>query len=198
MSAAVLATTAECVQVLSPFTDRDWREIGAPDLDWSVWDTMIHVNDDLYFYAAQVASADVKDYVCFEVRADEHANPTRLLDALVIHGRLLAAIAASADPHSRAHHVFGAADPAGFAAMGIVETLVHSYDAVLGLDPGSQWRPTDELASPVLHRLFPDRPTEVDASAGDILLYLCGRISLGDRPRLDEWRWHGEPSTSPP
>ncbi len=194
----VVYASGVCVEALRPFTDRDWRSITAQDLEWSVWDTMVHVNDDLYFYAAQILLADEDDYICFELSADDHATPERLLTGLAAQGSLLAAVVAAADPGSRAHHVYGASDASGFAAMGVVETLVHTYDALHGLDDTSTWKPPDELATPVLERLFPHAPPAETSSAGELLLYMCGRIPLRERPRLAEWRWYGASLTAPP
>jgi hypothetical protein len=153
----VVSASEVCAEALAPFIERDWRSVRAHDLDWSVWDTIVHVND-LYFYAAQTLLADEGDYICFELAADDHATPERLLAALAVQARLLTAAVAVADPNSRAHHVYGASDPTGFAAMGAVETLIHTYDAVQGLDKSSTWRPPDDLAIPVLKRLFPHTP----------------------------------------
>ena len=190
---SVIAAGQSCVEALAPFTDRDWRSVAARDLEWSVWDTMVHVNDDLYFYAAQVLLADESDYICFELSADQHTNPQRLLAAFAVQARLLAGTVASAPATTRAHHVYGVSDPGGFAAMGVVEALVHTYDAVHGLDSSSTWLPPDDLATFVLHRLFPHSPPDVTGSAGELLLHMCGRIPLGDAPRRTDWRWYGAP-----
>jgi hypothetical protein len=194
----VVSAGEVCVEALAPFIERDWKSVGAQDLDWSVWDTVVHVNDDLYFYAAQVLLADEGDYICFELAADDHANPGRLLAALAVQARILSGCVAVADPNSRAHHVYGASDPNGFAAMGVVEILVHTYDAVHGLDSSSTWTPPGDLAIPVLKRLFPHAPSGVANPPGELLLHMCGRIPLGDRPRETDWRWFGAvPHTGP-
>ena len=86
----------------------------------------------------------------------------------------------------------GSSDPVGFAAMGLVECLVHTFDALRGVDSSSTWLPPDELAAPAVARLFRDVPTGADAA--ETLLHLCGRVPLGGRPRLTEWRWYGEPA----
>jgi hypothetical protein len=80
--------------------------------------------------------------------------------------------------------------------MGVVESLVHTYDAVHGLDSSSTWQPPDDLALPVLNRLFRDTPSDVADTPGDALLYMCGRTSLADLPRLTDWRWYGAPRDS--
>jgi CobB/CobQ-like glutamine amidotransferase domain len=74
----------------------------------------------------------------------------------------------------------------GFAAMGVVETLIHTFDVVRGLNPADPWRPPAALAAPVLARLFPHAPS---GDPTDVLLYCCGRASLGQLPRQTEWQW---------
>lgn len=79
------------------------------------------------------------------------------------------------------------------------KSLIHTYDAVHGLDRASTWRPPDNLAAPVLSRLFPHTPAGELGSAADVLLYMCGRAPLGDLPRLSDWRWYGAvPDSGPP
>ena len=194
----VVSAGEVCVEALTPFVERDWRSVRARDLEWSVWDTVVHVNDDLYFYAAQVLLADETDYICFELSADDHANPARLLAAIAVQARLLAGSVGFANADARSHHVYGVSDPSGFAAMGVVESLIHTYDAVHGLDSASTWRPPDDLAAPVLSRLFPHAPEGEVGRAGDLLLYMCGRAPLGDLPRLSDWRWYGAVAGSAP
>jgi hypothetical protein len=73
-----------------------------------------------------------------------------------------------------------------------VETLIHTFDVVRGLNPAGQWRPPTELAAPVIARLFPH------ASSGDptdVLLYCCGRAALGELPRQRLWQWDGTART---
>jgi hypothetical protein len=197
LSQVVVSASEACVGAVAAYVDRDWRTVRARDLDWSVWRTLVHVNDDLYFYAAQVLLGDEGDYICFELTSDDHATPERLLAALTVNARLLVAAVEAAGPSSRAHHVYGVSDPDGFAAMGVVETLIHTYDALHGLDSTSTWRPPDDLASPVLARLFPHTPPGLAACPGDVLLHMCGRIPLGDRPRPTDWRWYGVPDPDP-
>lgn len=187
--ADTLPATAQVSRAaLAPYTDRDWKQLRAADLDWSCWRTALHLSDDLYFYAMQLLYARPDDYICTELADDDHATPVRLLDAMTAHAALLHRIAATADPSVRAYHVYGVSDPAGFAAMGAVEVLIHTFDLVRGLNPDDGWRPPDALAAPVLARLFPGAP---DGPPGDVLLYCCGRTALGDRPRLTDWRWDG-------
>ena len=96
---------------------------------------------------------------------------------------LLSGAIAAADPGSRAWH-WGACDPAGFAAMGVAETLLHTYDIAQGL--GVSWLLPAERCAAVLRRLFPDAPPGDPAR---VLLWSTGRADLDGRPRLTSWVW---------
>src|SRR5260221_11906849 len=85
-------------------------------------------------------------------------------------------ISRSADPDLRAHHNYGVSDAAGFAAMGVLETLSHTFDVVRRLNPADSWRPPAALAAPLIARLFPHAPS---GDPADVRLYSCGRATLG-------------------
>lgn len=104
-------------------------------------------------------------------------------------GALLAAMVEVTSPEVRSHHVYGASDPEGFAAMGVVETLVHMRDVATGLEFG--WEPPPALCGRVLTRLFPNVPTETDR--WPTLLWATGRGELPGHERLTSWRWDGTP-----
>jgi len=187
---------------LGTAVDRDWR-VPAGDLDWDCWETVEHIADDLFAYAGQLGPRrpSVEGPVPFgweyrrpggpaltvyAVPADGNAG---LLQVLESAGALLAAMVQVTPPDVRAHHVYGAADPEGFAAMGVVEILVHMRDVAAGL--GLSWEPPEELCGRVLHRLFPGAPAE--GERWQVLLWATGRIALPGRERLSSWRWYGEP-----
>jgi hypothetical protein len=121
--------------------------------------------------------------------AERAADPSGLLQVLETCGALLVAMARTTPDSVRAHHVFGESDPAGFAAMGVVETLVHTHDVATGL--GLDLTPPDRLCDRVLTRLFPDAPAGGDRWR--TLLWATGRAELPGRARLTTWRWHGTP-----
>jgi hypothetical protein len=181
-------TAKAAVAALAPYTDLDWQQAPAGDLDWSCWQTALHMVDVLYFYSMQVVYGQQDGYLCTKLAPDDSASPTRLLDALSAHADLLDRITRSADPDLRAYHVYGVSDPAGFAAMGVVETLIHTLDVVRGLNPADPWRPSGALAAPVIARLFPDAPS---GDPADVLLYCCGRAGLREMPRQKQWQWDG-------
>jgi hypothetical protein len=187
--ADVPAAARASVAVLAGYTDLDWQQVPAGELEWSCWKTVLHMVDCLYFYAMQIVYGDPGTYLCTELALDDSASPPRLLTALSAHAELLHRIAQSADPKVRAHHNYGVSDAAGFAAMGVVETLIHTFDVVHGLNPGDSWRPPAELAAPVIARLFPHAPS---GDPTDVLLYCCGRATLGELPRqTEDWQWDG-------
>ncbi len=173
----------------------------AGDLTWTCWETTEHIADDLLFYATQLTRSATGGWTPFRMSArreggpevamfaDDEAGPAGLLDMVDACGGLLTAAVRTAPPEARGHHVFGTADAEGFAAMGVVEVLVHTADVAAGL--GLPWHPPADLCDRVLARLFP----EVEL-AGDLwrtLLWATGRTTLPDRPQRTEWRWHSAP-----
>ncbi|MFD3417367.1 maleylpyruvate isomerase N-terminal domain-containing protein [Streptomyces decoyicus] len=174
----------------------------AGTLEWDCWETVEHLSDDLFAYAVQLAprKPPLEGNVPFvwesrrpggpanAVHADRAAGPEGLLQVLEASGALLVAMVRTMPPQVRAHHVFGVSDPEGFAAMGTVETLVHTHDLAEGL--GLAWNPPADLCTRVLARLFPD-VTET-ADAWRTLLWATGRTELPGRPRRTTWRWYGE------
>ncbi|QIP83724.1 hypothetical protein GLX30_06195 [Streptomyces sp. Tu 2975] len=175
----------------------------AGTLEWTCWETVEHLADDLFAYAVQLGPRtpplDREVPFAYEsrrpggpansVHADRAAGPDGLLQVLEAGGALLVAMVLTTPPQVRSHHVFGASDPEGFAAMGIVETLVHTHDVAAGL--GLTWDPPAGICSRVLVRLFPDAPA--DTAPWPALLWCTGRADLPGRPRSATWRWHGAP-----
>ena len=175
----------------------------AGSLEWDCWETVEHLSDDLFAYATQIGprKPPLDTHVPFTwesrrpggpvntIHANRTAGPDGLLQVLDASGALLVAMVRTTAPEVRAHHVFGASDPEGFAAMGIVETLVHTHDLAEGL--GLAWDPPGDLCSRVLARLFPDAPGSTDP--WPTLLWATGRAELPGHARRTTWRWYGEP-----
>ncbi|MGK5679508.1 maleylpyruvate isomerase N-terminal domain-containing protein [Actinoplanes sp. URMC 104] len=187
---------------LTAATDRDW-EAPAGDLTWTCWETVEHVADDLFTYAAQLSLTEPSlttnvpygwqhrreggpGLTVFVDRAD---GPDGLLRVLESSGGLLAAMVAVAPPERMSFHSYGASDPSGFAAMGVVEVLVHMHDLAAGLK--LDWTPPADLCARALARLFPDAPGDTDPWTA--LLWCTGRLELPGRPRLTTWKWDGSP-----
>ncbi|MYY11153.1 hypothetical protein GT204_20110 [Streptomyces sp. SID4919] len=173
----------------------------AGSLEWDCWETVEHLSDDLFAYAAQLGPRkpplDTEVPFGWEshrpggpaltVRANREAGPAGLLQVLEASGALLVAMVRTTAPEVRAYHVFGVSDAEGFAAMGVVETLVHTHDLAQGIGLG--WNPPADLCARVLARLFPDAPAATDPWT--TLLWATGRAELDGRSRLTTWRWDG-------
>lgn len=171
---------AEMVRVLGPYAPADWQ-VPAGSLDWTCWTTAAHVAHDLTAYAMQLAAREPRRYLPLDLVVRPGIPPREVLEIVTAAGRLLSTTVSAAPPGARAWH-WGPADPSGFAALGVNETLVHTYDISRGL--GIDWLPPAPLSAAVLARLFPDAPEEDPARA---LLWCTGRIELPGRPRLTSW-----------
>ncbi|MFJ9041659.1 hypothetical protein ACIRF8_34460 [Streptomyces sp. NPDC102406] len=199
----VAQAVALTVTALRPALDADW-DVPAGSLEWTCWETGEHLADDLFAYAARIGSlrppTDAREPFGWSRRrpegpantitADPAAGPAGLLQTLESCGGLLATVARATSPTARAYHVFGISDPEGFAAMGVVETLLHAHDLAQGLGVDLPPPPAD-LCARSLRRLFPDAPE--DAEPWPALLWLTGRGDLPGRERVGEWRWYGAP-----
>ena len=171
---------AEMARVLTPYESRDWQ-VPAGSLEWSCWTTVAHVAHDLLAYAGQVAASPGSAYLPFDLVIEADAPPRDVLQVIIASGRLLSSALAAAEPGARAWH-WGPTDPGGFAALGVNEILVHTYDITQGL--GISWLPPEGLCAAVLARLFPDAP---ESDPAQVLLWCTGRTELEDRPRVTSW-----------
>ncbi|MCH7230865.1 hypothetical protein L0U85_08380 [Glycomyces sp. L485] len=205
--APVSASDVELAVDLSVYllrkTELDAWDYRAGSLKWTCWETVEHIADDLFFYAAQMGPRHPPingpvPFVCEARRgggpansiyADRRAGPEGLLQVLETAAALLSSMVRTASPEVRAYHVHGIADPEGFAAMGVAEILVHTHDLAEGL--GFEWDPPADLCTRVLARLFPDAPA--DTEPWPTLLWATGRASLPGRARLKRWRWQAAP-----
>ena len=171
---------AEMVRVLTPYESRDWQG-RAGSLEWNCWTTAAHVAHDLMAYAGQVAAQPGSAYLPFDLVIHADAAPSDVLRVVIACGRLLSSALAASGPDARAWH-WGPTDPGGFAALGVNETLVHTYDITQGL--GISWLPPESLCAAVLARLFPDAP---EGDPVQVLLWSTGRAELEDRPHVTSW-----------
>jgi hypothetical protein len=180
---------------LETAVDTDWS-VRADGLTWTCWGTVEHVADDLFAYATQLSGRRpaLAAYVPFETRASAdrepecavHADVARgnagLVEVLDAAGGLLGAVVRQARPDRRGGHPYGVSDPAGFAAMGTVETLLHLHDVAGPL--GLAWHPEPDVVRRVLERLFPDAPAGGDPWG--TLLAVTGRDPGAP---VADWRW---------
>lgn len=175
-------------------------ELDAPagDVEWSCWRTAEHVGDDMLAYALQLSSGASEDYLPLlaadggddVVRVDPAAGPEGLAQSVEALAVLLATQVRTATPDARAFHPHGTSDACGFAAMGVVELLVHGYDVARGLSvdvgPGRPHALPEGPAGRAVERLFREPPR---SRPGAALLWCTGRIALPGVPRRDRWRW---------
>ena len=178
----VEAAVAEMVAVLAPHIAADWNVRAGP-LDWSCWTTAAHVAHDLLAYAGQVVARATAGYLPYDLVTAPDASPQQILSIVEACGRFLGNAVDNASGGPVAWH-WGMTDAAGFAAMGIAEVLLHTYDISQGL--GVTWLPPDSLARLVVARLVPDAPP---GGAAEILLWATGRADLRGRQRVTDWVW---------
>ncbi len=138
--AVVLAADA-----LNGALERDWR-VPAGDLEWDCRETVEHMADDLFAYAGQLGPRrpPLDTYVpfawqrrhggpaltIFTESGTENAGLVQVFEAC---GAFLSSLVTTAAPDTRAWHPMGMGDAEGFAAMGVVEVLVHMRDVAAGL-----------------------------------------------------------------
>ena len=183
MSELVGLAVDEMRSALTPASDRTW-EVPAGDVVWTCRATAAHVADDLFSYASQVIAQPDSGYLPIEAVMEPRASNAEILRVVAMCGRLLSNAVDSASSDARAWHPYGTSDPAGFAAMGAVEVLVHTHDIAKGLQ--LDWRPPSTLCASVLQRLFPAAP---EGDASHVLLHLTGRQALAGKERLTGWSW---------
>ncbi|HVX47727.1 MAG TPA: maleylpyruvate isomerase N-terminal domain-containing protein [Mycobacteriales bacterium] len=172
---------SEMVRLLGPHTDSARWDRPAGSLTWDCRTTAAHVAHDLMAYAGQLAAGPPAGYLPFDLLVRESARPRELLDIVLAAGRLLSTVVAACDPQVRAWH-WGPVDPGGFAALGVNETLVHTYDMAQGLE--LPWSPPADLCAAVLARLFPQAP---QGDPARVLLWCTGRARLGERAPVTSW-----------
>lgn len=196
----VRAAVASCTAVWASVPDTAWGDI-VPGLEWSRWEVADHTIEAAISYALQIGAGGsaVDHFVPFDesfvsgiengvgskLPATIHIAPPAggrgLAEAMVAGGAVLAATVEVSDPGIRGFHSYGVSDPIGFAAMALVEVLVHTWDISRGLDlPGLL--PDDALCGRVLRRLSPWRNgmSAVGTAAQEMGARDMSVVSLGD------------------
>jgi hypothetical protein len=176
---------------LRPTINRDWSAT-AEVMNSDCWHVAEHLGDCLLSYAGQVVARPDGRYVRFLAKADEDASPAEVLEFAAAAGRMLAATIRCAAPDSRAYHPTGMADPAGFAGMGCVETLIHGEDIAHALNTALD--PPRDLCERLLDRMFPHAREDMEGlDPWTALRWYSGRLILADRPTPAPWKWRAEP-----
>ncbi|GAA4251436.1 hypothetical protein GCM10022255_044070 [Dactylosporangium darangshiense] len=198
----VRAATSLVRNAFADVPDDAWDR-PAGTLSWSCWETVEHMADDLFAYAGQIAPADPPQdtYLPFAWHTQREGGPSStifvereagtlgLLRTLEACAAMLAGVVDAAPPTHRGWHPYGTSDACGFAAMGVVEVLVHAWDIADTVDRA--WDPPRDLCQAVLDRLFTDLPSHPDP--WQVLLWATGRADLPGHPPRKDWRWDGRP-----
>lgn len=181
---------AYAAKVLRTAVGGDWS-VKAGGLEWSCLETAEHIAGDLVAYAGQLTGRAADGWVPFEIAFDEGSGPEDAIRVLESTAGLLSAVVRTTPPGVRAYHPYpsGKADAVGFAAMGVAEVLLHTYDITQAL--GVETDPPAGLCEAVLGWLFPQvMPARTPAEQWATLLWATGRGSLPGRAKLEGWRWH--------
>jgi uncharacterized protein (TIGR03083 family) len=184
----VRAAAELCRQALEPALGADWSA-PVPNLDFTVAGVVGHASQATLWYSVDMWSGP--ENASFEVKIADDTGNRRLLASLLGGAQVLAAALDAAPPSLRGFHPFGSPDPAGFAAMGCDELLVHGRDAASGL--GREFGEDAGLASSILARLFPWHSLEAGDDPWQVLLWANGRVSLPGRADQRRWGWHCAP-----
>jgi hypothetical protein len=193
-----VAITAEA---LRPAPVEAWEAQAGP-MECSCWDALEHLNNGVFSYALRLAPPvpylkgrptimwERPGALALPLVTHREAGPEAAIEVLLMVGGLVAAVVDSKPATARSWHIWGTADPEGFAAMGVVETLAHAFDLTQGL--GLEFEAPAGLVAPALARLFPEAPADTDP--WPTLLWATGRGELeGFERRGPDWTWHAAP-----
>ncbi|GAA5064465.1 uncharacterized protein (TIGR03083 family) [Thermocatellispora tengchongensis] len=180
------AATDECLAVLLDAAGEDWSR-PAHALDWTCRQTLDHIALGLVGYAGLLIARPQDRYITLFASLDPQAPVPACLEGVRIAASLLTSTVRDTPAEARAWHPWGHSDASGFAAMGITELAVHTYDITRAL--GRPWIPAGGLSRAVLGRIFPDAPAGHDPSG--TLLWCTGRGELPGLPRRTAWQWDG-------
>ncbi len=192
VGAHVVSAADELARVLAPTTSKEWEQL-TPDLAWTQVQTAVHTMRACLEYSYQVVGKKLDTYQPVLFERKEAATPADYLMMIPTAARVLSKVVATASADDRAWHAYGESDPIGFAAMGVVEVSVHTYDLAKGF--GIDFTPLAEPSEFAITRLFADTvetsPQFNEEGWGKRLLWYAGRIELAGLPRREGWKWNG-------
>jgi hypothetical protein len=174
----VLIVSRVCRRHLETYIDLDWS-IPAGGLEWSCRETVAHISDALGFYTVHMACR-ATEWLKFDVVPHSDASNLHLVRLLEAMGMAFADVLQATPADARAYHHSGMWDRSGFAAMGCLETLVHTGDVAAGL--GIAYDPPRDACRRTLDRLCTGAPRDEDP--WQVLWWASGRGELPDRRRL--------------
>lgn len=183
----VQEAVAGSVALLRTAAGQDWDAVKAARSTWTCREAAVHIAYDLIVYAGRLAARGRTRHVPFEITPDESAGNEGLLQVIEMTGALLTATVNTSPRHLRAPHPcpYGTANPEGFAALGVGEVLLHTYDIAEAL--GLTYEPAAELAEFALTRLLPH--VQPGPTPWSTLLWATGRGELPGRPPVTDWHW---------
>lgn len=169
LPADVIAAATVSEAALRPAAGRDWSVQAGP-LEWDVAQTVAHMIAAVAKYTLYLASQS-PHFIALSVTRWPDATNEEVIASLVPVAAGLAAVAAAAPPGARAYHATGPSSAADFIGRACVELLVHTGDALAGLDIA--FAPPAGLCQRVLARQYPG--TAGHGSAWEGLLAATGR-----------------------
>jgi hypothetical protein len=172
------------VAALREVVDLDWEVTpGAPT--WSPNESAEHIADTFICYAGLIAAGPRRAWLPFVLKVEEGATQADRVAIIAATGGVLSAVVRLAPADRRGFHPCGEADPDGFAALGVAEVLLHTWDIRHALH--RPWSMPPVLSKGVLARLMPDVRMAGDPS--DVLLWATGRLVDPDLGRREEWHY---------
>ena len=174
----VRRATRLCRAQLEPHVDRDWS-IRAGLLEWTCLETVGHIADALGFYMAHLASR-ATEWLKFDIVPHGDATNVHILRLVEAIGSAFAHVLEATPPDAYAFHHSGMWDKTGFAAMGCLESLVHTGDVAAGLE--ITFDAPRDLCRRVVDQLFVGAPPDQDPWR--TLWWATGRGELPSRERL--------------
>ncbi|WP_197717408.1 hypothetical protein [Glycomyces terrestris] len=197
----VIEAVAITAVALGEGAEEAWSNQAGP-MEASCWDALAHLHNGLFSYALRLSAPvpwmpgtptilwERPGDLPLPIHFDRTEGPAAGIEVLTMMGGLVAVTVDARGPAERAWHIWGVADPEGFAAMGVVETLAHAFDLTQGL--GVDFEAPEDLVAPALARLFPEAPLDTDPWR--TLLWATGRGELeGFARRGPDWSWHAAP-----
>lgn len=151
MPVDVVKAAAVVQAALRPVVGRDWSVRAGP-LDWDVERTITHMIGAPAKYTLYLASR-CEHFIGLSVTRWADATNEEVLDSIVPVATGLAAVAAVTPPNVRAYHVTGPSSAADYLGRACFELLVHTDDALSGLDVS--FAPPADLCHRVLAQQFP-------------------------------------------
>ncbi len=147
----VRATAVVCRTFLAEAPESGFAAV-SPPIGIPVRKVVAHVAEVLLWYATDLAAGE-SPLSTMRLTVRDDATPADLIHTVETFAGVLAAVVDATPPGVRGFHDWGRPDAAGFAAIGCVELLAHTWDAAGGL--GVAFVPPAELVRPVVRRVFP-------------------------------------------